>query len=39
RDFPNLTAGLLNRGFSPDEVAKIMGRNWLNFLDDALKPA
>ncbi len=39
RDFPNLTAGLLNRGFSQDEVAKIMGRNWLNFLDDALKPA
>nr|WP_176330182.1 dipeptidase [Oceanospirillum sanctuarii] len=39
RDFPNLTAGLLNRGFSPDEVAKIMGRNWLNFLEDALKPA
>ena len=39
RDFPNLTAGLLDRGFSPDEVAKIMGQNWLNFLDSALKPA
>ncbi|WP_028304542.1 dipeptidase [Oceanospirillum maris] len=38
RDFPNLTVGLLNRGFSSDEVAKIMGRNWLNFIDDALKP-
>ena len=38
RDFPNITNGLLARGFSPEEVAKIMGRNWLNFLDDALKP-
>ncbi len=39
RDFPNLTKGLLNRGFSEQEVAKIMGLNWLNFFDNALKPA
>lgn len=38
RDFPNLTSGLLKRGFSEEEVAKIMGQNWLNFLDKALQP-
>ncbi|GAA3543154.1 dipeptidase [Zobellella aerophila] len=38
RDFPNLTQGLLARGFSQEDVAKIMGLNWLNFLDDALQP-
>ncbi|GAA3701396.1 dipeptidase [Oceanisphaera sediminis] len=38
RDFPNLTQGLLARGFSKEDVAKIMGLNWLNFLDDALQP-
>jgi microsomal dipeptidase-like Zn-dependent dipeptidase len=38
RDFPNITNGLLARGFSPEEVAKVMGLNWLNFLDDSLKP-
>lgn len=39
RDFPNLTAGLQRRGFSDADVARIMGQNWLNFLDDALKPS
>ncbi|WMC11135.1 dipeptidase [Oceanimonas pelagia] len=38
RDFPNLTQGLLARGFGKDDVAKIMGLNWLNFLDEALQP-
>jgi len=38
RDFPNITAGLLARGFSNDDVARIMGLNWLNYLEDALKP-
>lgn len=38
RDFPNLTQGLLDRGFSKDEVAKIMGLNWLKFLDEGLQP-
>ena len=37
RDFPNITNGLLARGFSPPEVTKIMGQNWLNLLDDGLK--
>ncbi|WP_315981615.1 dipeptidase [Aliamphritea spongicola] len=32
RDFPNLTKGLLDRGFSEQDVAKVMGLNWLNFL-------
>ena len=36
RDFPNITDGLLARGFSPPEVTKIMGQNWLNLLDDGL---
>ncbi|WP_299733668.1 membrane dipeptidase [uncultured Endozoicomonas sp.] len=36
RDFPNITKGLLARGFNHDEVARIMGLNWLNFLDNAL---
>ena len=39
RDFPNLTSGLQRRGFSDADVARIMGQNWLNFLDDALKPS
>ncbi len=38
RDFPNITAGLQARGFSDEEVAKIMGQNWLNYLDGALIP-
>ncbi|OMH39312.1 peptidase M19 [Motiliproteus sp. MSK22-1] len=38
RDFPNITAGLQSRGFSDEDVAKIMGRNWLNFLQQGLKP-
>jgi microsomal dipeptidase-like Zn-dependent dipeptidase len=38
RDFPNITNGLLARGFSPEDVAQVMGLNWLNYLDDALKP-
>ncbi|MCV6589999.1 MAG: dipeptidase [Marinobacterium sp.] len=36
RDFPNITAGLLARGFSHEDVARIMGLNWLNYLEDAL---
>jgi microsomal dipeptidase-like Zn-dependent dipeptidase len=38
RDFPNLTKGLLARGFSPEDVAKIMGLNWLDLLEAGLKP-
>ncbi|MGI9278364.1 MAG: dipeptidase [Endozoicomonas sp.] len=36
RDFPNITSGLISRGFNNEEVAKIMGLNWLNFLEEAL---
>lgn len=39
RDFPNLTKGLQERGFSHQEVAQIMGLNWLNFLEKGLSPA
>lgn len=38
-DFPNISAALRERGFSNDEVDRIMGGNWLRFLDDALSPA
>jgi len=38
RDFPNITRGLQSRGFSDEEIAKIMGNNWLRFLDEALVP-
>lgn len=36
RDFPNITRGLQTRGFNDEEVAKIMGLNWLNFLEQGL---
>jgi len=36
RDFPNLTSGLLERGFSKREVTQIMGDNWLNFFEKSL---
>lgn len=39
RDFPNITEGLARKGFNNDEIAKIMGLNWLNFLDEGLKPS
>jgi microsomal dipeptidase-like Zn-dependent dipeptidase len=38
RDFPNLTKGLIDRGFNQTEVAKIMGQNWLRFFDEGLTP-
>lgn len=38
RDFPNITQGLLAHGFNDTDVAKVMGQNWLRFLDEALKP-
>jgi len=36
RDFPNLTSGLLERGFNKREVTQIMGDNWLNFFEKSL---
>ncbi|HBY85205.1 MAG TPA: peptidase M19 [Colwellia sp.] len=38
RDFPNITQGLQNRGFRTEDIAKVMGMNWLNLLDEGLKP-
>jgi membrane dipeptidase len=38
-DFPKLTAALLARGFSCDDVARIMGGNWLQFMDEGFRPA
>jgi len=37
-DFGNLTAGLLARGFSAEDVARIMGGNWLRFMDEGFRP-
>ncbi|WP_419812885.1 dipeptidase [Bacterioplanoides sp.] len=33
-EFPNLTEALLKHGFKADEVAKIMGGNWVRVLKD-----
>lgn len=38
RDFPNITQGLLDRGFNKDEVGKIMGQNWFRFLKEGMAP-
>jgi microsomal dipeptidase-like Zn-dependent dipeptidase len=38
RDFPNITQGLKQHGFNDADIAKVMGKNWLTFLDDALVP-
>ena len=32
-DFNNIEAGLAQTGFSPDEIDKVMGLNWLNFFE------
>jgi microsomal dipeptidase-like Zn-dependent dipeptidase len=38
-DFPNVIAGLRARGFSAEEVAKMMGGNWLRLFREAFLPA
>ena len=38
RDFGNLEAGLREAGFDADEVAQIMGGNWLRFFDQNFGP-
>jgi len=38
RDFPNLSAGLKKVGFTDDEIAAIMGGNWLGFYDNSFGP-
>ena len=39
RDFGILEQGLVDFGFSPEGVAKIMGNNWLGFFDENFGPA
>ncbi len=38
RDFPNLARGLAEVGFNDQEVAQIMGENWLNFYQASFGP-
>lgn len=38
RDFPNLIDGLRAKGFGEDEIASIMGRNWVELLDRTTIP-
>ena len=38
RDFPTIAAGLAAVGFSNDDVAKIMGENWLKFIASSFGP-
>ncbi len=37
-DFPNITQGLLDKGFNKADTAKIMGGNWLAFFRDGFAP-
>ena len=39
RDFGNVSKGLLDVGFSKEEMEGIMGGNWLNFYDTSFGPA
>ena len=34
-DFPNVIQGLRTKGFAEDEIAKIMGGNWLRFFEES----
>ena len=38
RDFPNLITGLREVGFSEEDVARLMGGNWLNFFQRSFVP-
>ena len=38
RDFPNLIEGLRAKGFAEQEVARIMGRNWVALLERTTTP-
>ena len=39
KDFPNIASGLSSYGFSDDDIAAVMGGNWLRFYDDNFGPA
>ncbi|MFD1780680.1 membrane dipeptidase [Fredinandcohnia salidurans] len=36
-DFPNIASGLTKKGMTDEEVAKVMGGNWLRFFTDSFK--
>lgn len=36
-DFPNITAGLARRGFSPEQIGAVMGGNWLRLFGQTLE--
>ena len=38
RDFPRLAAGLAAAGFNQDEVAGVLGENWLRFMRESFAP-
>ena len=38
RDFRNIATGLRQVGFAPQEVAAIMGENWLGFFERSFGP-
>ncbi|SFT57960.1 dipeptidase [Halomonas saccharevitans] len=38
RDFPNLVAGLRQRGFDEASIARIIGQNWVELLERAATP-
>ena len=38
-NFPGIAGGLLAKGFAKEEVEKIMGGNWLRFIETAFRPA
>lgn len=38
RDFPNLIEGLRTKGFGEQEIARIMGGNWVALLERTTKP-
>lgn len=38
KDFMNIAEGLRAKGLAEGDIEKVMGRNWLNFFEDAFKP-
>jgi membrane dipeptidase len=36
-EFPNVTAGLVKRGYSDEDISKILGGNWLRVMKEAWK--
>jgi membrane dipeptidase len=34
--YPNLTRGLIARGYSDDDIAKVMGGNWLRLIEETV---